>query len=439
MRLLPLLAARWLVPACLAPLSSIAGAQPGCEIDEAQRLFGEQPQPTAEVERLLEACRASGSTDYRVDMLLGVIARDAGDREQAIAHLRRAHAMAPEELNPALELGFTLETDDPREARLVYEGILARDAASRPALLGLARVARRQNRLDEARALYDRLLALNPDDPEALNGIAWLALAERKPAQARAEFAQVLEIDPDNAEAAAGLSNSRSVYRYLLDTNGIVVSTEDGTSVGVQARGMAGVSAFDTLELGVRLFSDELSTVSAIGLSTLPSQNITVGYHRLVPLSYAVSLVYDNRGYSELPTEHWIDGSLTIFLSEHVQWFTAYRHSFGAEQYEGHLVRTGLSTKVAPSWMLTATVYNSQQAAFEDYRDLWSGVVDVTYFGPRNTMVVVGVGTSPSIDNLDLHARAVLPVADPIGLQLIASHDTLNSATRLTAGLLFTW
>jgi hypothetical protein len=88
---------------------------------------------------------------------------------------------------------------------------------------------------------------------------------------------------------------------------------------------------------------------------------------------------------------------------------------------------------------VSATVYRSQQAIFDDSRTLWSGIVDVTWFGPHNTLVVAGVGTSPAIDNLDLHARATLPIGDLIALQLIASHDTFNAATRVTGGLLFTW
>ena len=78
-------ACRWrLLAVCLASIG--ASAQPACDIDQAQRLFGQQPRPTAEVERLLAACQAAGSTDYRVYMFLGVMARDAGDRERAIEH-----------------------------------------------------------------------------------------------------------------------------------------------------------------------------------------------------------------------------------------------------------------------------------------------------------------------------------------------------------------
>lgn len=372
-------------------------------------------------------------------MFLGVIARDAGDSELAATQLRKAHEMAPEAPNPALELAFTLEAQRPNEARIVYEQILARDPESRPAMLGLARVARSQNKLDEAGRLYERLLAVNPQDPEALNGMAWLELAKRNSNQARAMFEHVLEIEPTNEEAKIGLSNSRDVYRYVLEASRIVVSTDQGTSLGTEVRGTAGVTAFDTLELGWRQFSDELSTLSEIGLSTLPSHNITLGYHRLVPLSYAFSLVYDYRDYVAQPTEHWLDGSITVYITDKLQVFGAYRRSFGAEQYDGHLIRTGLSANVAPSWLVTATVYNSQQAAFEDYRDLWSGVVDVTYLGPHNMLVVFGGGASPAIDNRNLHARAILPITDTVALRLVASHDTINAATSIAGGLQFNW
>ena len=429
-----------LVLACAACLVSLsANAQPGCDIEQAQRLFGQQPRPTAEVERLLAACQTAGSTDYRVYMFLGVMARDAGDREQAINHLQKAHEMAPQEPNPALELGFTLEAQHPREARKVYEQILARDPASRPALLGLARVARSQNRLDEARVLYERLLAVNARDPEALNGMAWLALANRNREQARAGFDYVLTLDPGNEEAKIGLSKAPDVYRYLFDANGALVSTTQGTSWGFGARGMAGITAFDTLELGWQHFTNELQTVSAIGLATLPSDDITVGYHRLMPLSYAFSLVYDYRGHAALPTEHWIDGSVAFYLTDWLRWFGGYRQAFGAPQYNGRLIRSGLSATVAPSWDVTATVYNSAQAVFNNYQDLWTWVFEVTHYGPRNMLLVAGVGYSPLIDNVDLHARAILPVTDRIALQLIAAHNSINADMRVTAGLRFTW
>jgi len=425
------------VAACLLALP--VGAQPACDVDRAQSLFGRQPRPTAEVEPLLLACEKAGSTDYRVYMFLGVMARDAGDRERATAFLKKAHEMAPQEPNPALELAFTLEAQHANEAGQVYDEILKRDPTSRPAMLGLARVARSRNRLDDARALYQRLLAANPKDPDALNGMAWLALADRNREQAKSGFEYVLTLDPGNEEARIGLSKAPDVYRYLLDANGSMVSTAQGSSWGWGARGMAGITAFDTLELGWQHFTNELQTVSFIGFATLPSDDITLGYHRLMPLSYAFSLVYDYRAHTSLPTEHWIDASVAFYLTDWLRVFGGYRQAFGAFQYNGRLIRTGLSATIAPSWEVTATVYDSAQAVFQNYQDLWSWVFEITHYGPRNMLLVAGVGYSPQIDNVDLHARAILPVTDRIALQLIAAHNSINADTRVTAGLRFTW
>ena len=145
------------------------------------------------------------------------MARDAGDTDRAIELLQRAQQMAPAEPNPALELAFTLERQHGRAAAAIYEEILSKDPASRPALLGLARVARGQYRLDKARSIYAQLLKKNPQDPDALNGLAWLALAERNREEARAGFQGVLVMDPQNQEARIGLSKVDDVYRYVFD------------------------------------------------------------------------------------------------------------------------------------------------------------------------------------------------------------------------------
>lgn len=425
--------------ACMSGLASGAAAQQKCEIDEAQRLFGQQPRPVATIEPMLAACRAAGSNDYRIFMFQGVMARDAGNREQAIGFLREAHQADPRAVNPALELGFTLEANHAAEARKVYEEVLKTQPDNRPALLGLARVARSQNRLDEADAIYRKLLAADAKDPDALNGMAWLALANRWREPARTGFEQVLTIAPQNEEAKIGLSKVEDVYRYAFDAEGILVSTANGTSWGFGGRGLVGVSAFDTLEVGWTHYTNELQTLSAIGLSVLPSDDLRAGYHRLVPLSYSVSLTYDYRGHKNLPTEHWLEGGVAIYITDYLRWFGGYRQAFGGYQYDGRLIRTGLSASLSDSWEVSATFFDAAQAIFNNYQEILSWVVDVIYHGPRNTLVVAGVGYSPLIDNVDLHARTILPVTDRIALQLAVGHNSINYDTRATVGLRFTW
>jgi Tfp pilus assembly protein PilF len=429
-----LLAAVWSVG-----LASNATAQQGCELEEAQRLFGQQPRPVATIEQMLAACRAAGSKDYRIFMFQGVMARDAGNSEQAIELLQKARQADPQAINPALELGFTLEAKHGPEARQVYEDILKREPANRPALLGLGRVARGQDHLDEARAIYQKLLAVNPQDAEALNGMAWLALADRKREPARAGFEQVLALDPRNEEAKIGLSKVENVYRYVFDADGAIVSTASGSSWGFGGRGLIGVSAFDTLEVGWTHFTNELQTLSAIGVSVLPSDDLRAGYHRLVPLSYSVSLTYDYRGHKSLPAEHWIEGGVAVYITDYLRWFGGYRQAFGGFQYDGRLIRTGLSASLSDSWEVSATFFDAAQAIFNNYQQILSWVFDVTYHGPRNMLVVAGVGYSPLIDNVDLHARTILPITDRMALQLAVAHNSINADTRATFGLRFNW
>ena len=425
----------WLPMAAVPPVQ----AQQACQIDEAQRLFGEQPRPNAIIEPLLQACVAVGATDYRVYMFLGIMARDAGDMEWAIGYLRKAHEMDPAASNPALELGFTLEAMHPDEAAEVYGEILKRDPQNRPALLGMGRIDRRKNRLEAARAIYQRLLATNPNDPDALNGVAWLQLADRNRVAGAKGFEHVLSLDPNNAEAKTGLEESKDVYRYAFDALGNFVTTASGTSWGFGGTALLGFTAFDTLELAETHFGNEIQTLTATGVATLPSDDIRVGWHRLVPLSYATSLVYDFRGHKSLPSEHWIDASATVYLTDYLRWTGGYRQMFGAFQWDGRVIRTGLTASLSPSFEISAMAYNAAQAIFNNYQNIWSGVVDVIYYGPHNMLVVAGVGYSPTINNVDLHARTILPVTDRIALQLIAGYNSLNLDTRISAGIRFTW
>ncbi|MFO1082838.1 MAG: tetratricopeptide repeat protein [Reyranellaceae bacterium] len=416
-----------------------AQTQTGCDVEAAQRLFGQQSRPTETVQRLLAACDAAGSTDYRVYMFQGVMAREAGDREQAIVFLRKAHDLAPRERNPALELAFTLEERHPQEAAKVYQSILADDPGSRPALLGLARIERGAFELDKARAIYDGLLKTDPQDADALNGLAWLQLAERNRVAGQAGFEKVLALHPGNEEAKVGLSMAPDVYKYVLDVSGSYVSTASGSSWGFGGFGLIGVTAFDTLELGWYHYTNELQTLTAIGVAVLPSDDVRIGYNRLVPLSYAFSVVYDYRAHSGLPTEHWIDASGAYYFADWLRGFFGYRQAFGAYQWDARLVRFGLGISLSQSWEITGTVYDAAQAIYNNWRDIWSWVVEVNYHGPHNMLLVAGAGYAPLIDNTDLHARAILPLTERVAVQAAIVHNSINADTRATLGLRYNW
>ena len=168
-------------------------------------------------------------------------------------------------------------------------------------------------------SLYERLLAV---EPEGSRGAERYGLAGRWPnrnrEEARAGFRRCSTIEPDNEEAKIGLSKSPDVYRYLLETSGLDGFDVTGHVVGLRRAGRPASTPFDTLELGWLHFSDECRRCRSWSL-TLPSHDLTVGYHRLVPLSYAVSLVYDYREYSTQPTEHWLTAASTVYVTDRLR------------------------------------------------------------------------------------------------------------------------
>jgi tetratricopeptide (TPR) repeat protein len=414
-----------------------AGAQQACDVEEAQRLFGQRPRPTAQVQRLLEACQ--DSRDWRVPLFLGVMAREDGDREAAVEQLRRARVLDPNALPPVLELALTLEVVDEDEAASIYRDVLARDPNSKPAQLGLARVARSQSRLDDAEAIYRKMLAANAQDTDALNGLAWVALQRRDRLEGQQGFRRVLAIDPNNKEASVGLIGSRGVYRYLFDAEGGVVTNSLGTSWGMGARGLAGVTPFDSIEVGITHFTEEMAVASATGVSVLPSEDIRLGFHRLVPLNYAVSFTYDYRTHRSLPAEHWLEGSAALYLSDEVRVFVGYRQILGAPQWNSRLLKGGIGISLDESFEVTGTVFTSGQAIFNNYQDVWSWVIDVYYHGPNGLLLGAGYGYAPLINNLDLHAQAIVPVTDRWALKGSVAYNSTNYDTRAWLGLRFTW
>ena len=194
-----------------------------------------------------------------------------------------------------------------RAAAAIYEQILARDPASRPAMLGLARVARSQNRLDEARALYAAPAGGQPEGSRGAerDGLAGAGRAQPRSGarrlRARARRSSRTTRKRRSACRRPGRLplSARRQRRGGLDATGHVV--------GLRRAGMAGITAVRHAGAGLAALSPtSCRRVSATGLATLPSHDITVGYHRLVPLSYAVSLVYDYRG-SRQPAHRALD------------------------------------------------------------------------------------------------------------------------------------
>jgi tetratricopeptide (TPR) repeat protein len=416
-----------------------AHAQQACEIDRAQELFGRQPRPVEAVEAILDHCSRTDSTDFRIPLFQGVIAREIGHRNEAIRLLEIAHDRAPRENVVRLELAFSLEQSHPHRAAHLYDEVIADDATSRAARLGLARLARTMLELDKARAIYARMLEADPKDVDALNGMAWIALVERDRAGARAGFEGVLALQPQNAEAQIGMNRMGDAWRYRLEAGGSFVGNGSGQSWGGGASLLVALNPTDKLELGEFHYTNELPSVSLAGRTVLPSDDIRLGYYRQVPDKYNWSLTYDFRNHSAAPSEHWIEPGGGFYVSDTIQLFAAYRQSFGAPQWDNRLLRAGAIAALADSWDVVATGYAAAQHDYNDYQPIFSWSLDVNYRWLGDGLLNFGFGYSPLLSNVDLHARAVLPLTQRLGAILSVAHVSVNDDTRASVGLRFSW
>ncbi|MBI4604508.1 MAG: tetratricopeptide repeat protein [Planctomycetes bacterium] len=133
---------------------------------------------------------------------------------------RHQAAALPRNPAPLMNLGETHEVGgDDGAAERTYRRVRERFGEVPEAVHRLARIARRQGRLEEARELYERAAALAPRDPRPRNNLAevhlargeldraiavWAGLAEEHPRYllARANLARALEAAGRPAEAA---------------------------------------------------------------------------------------------------------------------------------------------------------------------------------------------------------------------------------------------
>jgi tetratricopeptide (TPR) repeat protein len=123
-----------------------------------------------------------------------------GEREEAIAALERTLELEPEEVELHVRLAeMREETGDAEGALRELDRALARDRASRTAILGKARLLSRAGRSREAAGVLREGLAALPDDVDVLNNLAWL-LADRSldPAAAYAHARRAAELAPDD-------------------------------------------------------------------------------------------------------------------------------------------------------------------------------------------------------------------------------------------------
>jgi tetratricopeptide (TPR) repeat protein len=143
----------------------------------------------------------------RAHMNLGVLLKDAGRRDEAIAEFRAALDGCPE---AHYSLGLEADADrrlDEAERhyreyiRLRYNAV---DVARAHKLLG--RLLRRERRLPEAEAEFRTALTIVADDPDAHAGLADVLLDANQMAAATEEYRCALALRPANAMAHGNLA-----------------------------------------------------------------------------------------------------------------------------------------------------------------------------------------------------------------------------------------
>jgi tetratricopeptide (TPR) repeat protein len=215
------------------------------------RLLTTMKQRKAAISRLDEFCKTdAGLRSVPGLLVLADLCRAEGDLTKAGAYLDRAEALSPkspavlgerinwlgaqdkpekydqtvklisdyratkEEAPDVLMVGASLLASSSlpqhrREARMLYEHVMAKWPGLSEPCYGLGWMAFQENKADEAVTYYRKALKVNPNEPRALNDLAWILAVNRHEYKEALELAnRGVEIDPEN--------------RHLRDTRGVI-------------------------------------------------------------------------------------------------------------------------------------------------------------------------------------------------------------------------
>lgn len=120
------------------------------------------------------------------------------------ANLQITRSAAPAAVNPDIAAGYAaLQNGDLESATQAYERALRADSASRDALLGIATIQLRLNRVEAAEAAFRRVLRLHPQDAYAAAQLAALH-AGSDPVGALSQVNSLIARETDRADAGNG-------------------------------------------------------------------------------------------------------------------------------------------------------------------------------------------------------------------------------------------
>lgn len=424
--------------------TAVAQSTSVCDVEHIQSLFGSRPLAIEPIRQRLNACQDHESSDYRIPLFQGILAREEGHPHEAMELLEAAHRAAPQEIVPMLELATTEEWNgNANQAGALYQQVLVKAPDSHAALLGLARVARLQYRLDKARTVYSQLLQKNPNDIDALNGMAWVAMANKRFGQAHDGFSQVLAADPNNLEAKQGVEQIQTAWRYQLDLSAGDVHTNTDNAATGSFDLLAYLNARNAIEIGNFYNSSELQVVQIAQPTQLATDNVRLGYFYRVPRGVSASLVYDYRHHRGQADEHWLTTNAGSYLTKKLQWTAGVRGAFGAPQWNNVLVQAGLIQDLPSHWQVSATGYfdveKVKRSSPFPLHNTAAFSVDINRQGPGNLFLNVGTGYNPDVSNVDVHTRVALPVTRHSALLASASYLSVSHQTQANIGWRFYW
>jgi Flp pilus assembly protein TadD len=115
------------------------------------------------------------------------------------------------EVNPKIEAGWlAYNQGDLKAARSHYQDMLRDEPANRDALLGMAAIEVRANRLDQAANYYQNVLQISPRDPYAQAGLLALRAQVSDPVQTESRVKNLLASDPEAQILYFSLGNQYS-------------------------------------------------------------------------------------------------------------------------------------------------------------------------------------------------------------------------------------
>jgi len=173
----------------------------------------------------------------------------------------------------------------------------------------------------------------------------------------------------------------------------------------------------------------------------LPSDDIRVGYYRLVPFHTRVGHLRFPRSTQRFPASIGSREAAGFYITDYLRWFGSYRQAMGGPQW-----------KRPPDQDRSRRVALALHGGDRERLRRGAGPSSTTISEhlqlgrrrrlsrPANTLVVAGVGFTARCSTTPICTRAaVVPITDRIAVQLAAVHNSINADMRATVGLRFNW